>query len=373
MSALSRIRSLRFLPSTPSLKILFCCPYFAEAKPWEPLADTTFHPHQIRTCTRPNLLDTLHAWNPDVLVPWWQPIDSTLLDLAPPSLSLIHQFGVGLDNIDVPAATRNGIWVTRLPSQGTGNADTVAEHSILLMLALSRHLPLAQRVVREGGPFGRLCGVGMIGKTVCIVGLGDIGQALAVRLSTWGMRITAVRYRAKLGVPQGLEGAIAKVYSTKELEHAVGEADYVICAVKYDRARNYHMFDARLFAAMKPGARFVNVARGGLVNEEALCDALEQGHLSGAGLDVFEYEPLDTGSRLLKLDNVIATPHYAGLTDSFYEMGATVFAENVGRFAREEMIRYAVNQPEKPRRVLREVVEGSENSGKDNGGMMATA
>lgn len=361
------------MSSTPSLKILFCCPHFAENKPWEPLADTILHPHQIRTCTRPKLLDTLHAWNPDVLVPWWHPIDSTLLDLTPPSLSLIHQFGVGVDNIDVPAATRNGIWVTRLPSGGTGNADTVAEHAVLLMLALSRHLPLAQRMVREGGPFGRLCGVGMIGKTVCIVGLGDIGQALAIRLSTWGMQITAVRSRAELGAPRRLEETIAKVYSTKELEHAIGHADYVICAVKYDPVRNHHMFDARLFAAMKPGARFVNVARGGLVNEEALCDALEQGHLSGAGLDVFEHEPLDVGSRLLKLENVIATPHCAGLTDSFYEMGVKVFAENVGRFAREEMIRYVVNQPERPRRALKDVVDRSENRERDDGGMMATA
>ncbi|RUP42733.1 D-isomer specific 2-hydroxyacid dehydrogenase [Jimgerdemannia flammicorona] len=343
-------------PLTPSLKILFCSKHFSEGKPWEPLANTTFRPHHIRTCTAADLHQTLSTWRPDVLVPWWHTIDHHLLDRAS-SLTLIHQFGVGLDNVDVPAATRNGIWVTRLPANGTGNADTVAEHAVLLMLALSRRLPLAVQVVRNGGPFGQPYGMGMIEKTVCIVGLGDIGRALASRLSTWRMRITAVRHRPELGTPPELRDAIDIVYPTSELHRAIAEADYVVSAVKYDRARNRRLFDAAAFKAMKPGAIFVNVARGGLVDEEALADALETGSVGGAGLDVFEREPLDTRSRLLVLSNVIATPHSAGVTDSFYEMGARVFAENVARFARGEMVKYAVNRPETPRKALREMGE----------------
>lgn len=285
-----------------------------------------------------------HLDGVDVLIPTIARIDRDVI--AAGGFGLVQQYGVGLERVEIEAATAAGVWVARVPSAGTGNAESVAEHGILLMLTLARRLDEARRALREG-QLGQPVGAALLGKTVCIVGLGDIGTQLALRLRPFGMRLTAVRARADLGAPP--EAGIERVYGADALHTALGDADFVIVCVKYD-ARSHHLIDGAALAAMRPGAFLVNVARGGLVDPDALHGALACGHLAGAGLDVFWEEPVDPGHPLFG-QNVVATPHIAGVTDRSFAGIAQVIADNVARFARGDAPLHAVNYVPAPRRA----------------------
>jgi phosphoglycerate dehydrogenase-like enzyme len=128
------------------------------------------------------------------------------------------------------------------------------------------------------------------------------------------------------------------------------DADYVIACVNYDH-RSHHLFNEAALTAMKPGAYLINIARGGLVDQDALLKALESGHLAGAGLDVFWEEPVDPQHPLFR-QNVVATPHIAGITDAFHQGGARALAENIARYVRGEPLRNVVNEPAQPRYPL---------------------
>jgi phosphoglycerate dehydrogenase-like enzyme len=252
----------------------------------------------------------------------------------------VQQFGVGLDGVDLEAATAAGVWVARVPSAGTGNAESVAEHALLLMLALSRRLPQAQ-VALAAGVVGDPPGIALWRKTACIVGLGDIGSALAGRLRACGMRLIAVRRRPEQSGVAAL--GVERVFGPDGLHEALGQADYVVLCVNYDAA-SHHLIDRAAFRSMKRGAFVVNVARGGLVDSEALLEALESGQVAGAGLDVFWSEPPDPAHRIFA-HNVIATPHVAGVTDASYDGIARAVAANIDRYANGEAPLYAVNAP----------------------------
>jgi phosphoglycerate dehydrogenase-like enzyme len=249
-------------------------------------------------------------------------------------------FGVGLDAVDVGAATDAGVWVARVPSRGTGNAESVAEHALLLMLALSRRLPQAQAAL-AAGIVGDPPGAALLGKTACIVGLGDIGSALAARLRACGMRLIAVRRRPEQSGVAAL--GVERVYGPDGLHEALAQADYIVLCVNYDAA-SHHLIDRAAFAAMKPGAYVVNIARGGLVDPDALLDALDSGRVAGAGLDVFWTEPPDPTHPIFA-HNVIATPHVAGVTDASYDGIAHAVAANIVRYADGEAPLFAVNAP----------------------------
>jgi phosphoglycerate dehydrogenase-like enzyme len=277
----------------------------------------------------------------DVVIPYVAQIDEVAI--AAGSFGLVQQFGVGLETIDVDAATRAGVWVARVPSRGVGNAESVAEHAVLLMLALSRRWPGGAHLGKA--PMGEPSGLALHGKTACIIGLGDIGSALAVRLRSFGMRLIAVRRRPdELGAP---ELGVERVYGPDDLDDAVARADYVALCVNYDAA-SHHLIGERTLAAFKPGSYLINVARGGLVDHDALGRALAAGRLAGAGLDVFWREPPDASNPLFA-HNVIATPHVAGVTDVSYEGIAHVVAENIERYRRGEAPFHAVNAPERVR------------------------
>ncbi|HEV2909669.1 MAG TPA: NAD(P)-dependent oxidoreductase [Candidatus Eremiobacteraceae bacterium] len=320
------------------MKILFCDAGYSEARRRLALE---LPEHSIDAVAAGDVQK--HLDGVDVLVPYMARIDAAVIDAG--TFGLVQQFGVGLETVDVEAATRAGVWVARIPSGGTGNAESVAEHALLLMLALARKLPQAAAAMRDGR-LGEPPGSALAGKTACIVGIGAAGAALAVRLAALNMRLIAVRKNLTGPLPANV--AFARTFDVQHLADAVREADFLIITARYDASAK-HLVDRRIFDAMKPGAYLVNVARGGFVDHEALADALRGGRLAGAGLDVIEGEPVAPTHPLLAL-NVIATPHVAGVTDLSYEGIAREVADNMRRYARGEAPRNAVNAIANPRR-----------------------
>jgi len=324
------------------LNILFCSEGLREARR---ALVSELPDHNVIACSPGDVGDALRETSIDVLVPSMARIDTDIMGAG--RFGLIQQFGVGLEGVDVRAATDAGIWVANVPAAGFGNADSVAEHVLMFMLALSRRLPrmkddLAARRISE--PAGQA----LFGKTACIIGLGDIGVEIARRLVPFRMRILAVRRRPEQGAPP--EAGVESVYGMAELEQVLGQSDYaILCAPLTADTR--HMIDRETLSWMKRGSYLINVARGGLVDQDALLDALQSEHLAGAGLDVFWEEPVDPDCALLAC-NVIATPHVAGLTDSACAGIALTVADNIRRYAKGEAPQFAVNAPRMPRRLL---------------------
>lgn len=214
-------------------------------------------------------------------------------------LAVIGRAGIGVDNIDVDAATERGIVVMNTPQAG---ATTTAEHAIALLVAMARHVPAADAALKAGRWDKKLfTGVEITGKTFGVVGLGNIGRIVADRGRGLGMQVIAYDpFVTQERAPDGVRMAA--------LDELCAEADFVSIHVPLlDETR--HLFDRERIARMKPGARLVHAARGGIVDDEALADALESGHLAAAALDVFEVEPLPADHRLRSLPNVVLTPH----------------------------------------------------------------
>jgi phosphoglycerate dehydrogenase-like enzyme len=321
------------------MKILFGREHFSAGMPWEGLA--RFLPeHEIIACSSNTLVDSIT--DADVVVPFGSRVDRALIERG--RFGLIQQFGVGLDTVDIPAATRAGVWVARLPASTTGNADSVAEHAIMQMLMLSRKLEQVRTAWQEGR-WAQPPGIALVGKVACILGLGDIGAAVARRLHAFGMTLVGVRKNPALGAPADLP--FRQIFGPQALHEALQAADYVIVCINYT-PESHAMLNAAAFHAMKPGAFVINIARGGLIDHDALMSSLDSGHVAGAGLDVFWEEPVALGHPLFRY-NVVATPHLAGVTDVFYTGGARAFAENIERYARGEQPRHVANQIERTR------------------------
>ena len=227
--------------------------------------------------------------------------------------------GAGLDMIPMEAATAAGVLVANVPG---ANAVTVAEHAIWSALALLRLYPRVDADLRSRGwEAGRRHsdhGRELSGRTLGIVGMGNVGRALArIAARGFGMRVLALT-RTSSSLPEGVEAAT--------LPDLLAVADAVVLACPLTEATR-GLIDAAALAAMRPGAVLVNVARGPVVEEAALIDALASGHLGGAALDVFEAPPLPRDHPLLRLPNVILTPHMAGITEeSMLRMGQGVVA-----------------------------------------------
>jgi phosphoglycerate dehydrogenase-like enzyme len=318
-----------------TMKILFCGEAFPEARtrlaallPDDEIL--AFPPDKLG----PHIADT------DVVVPLVSRVDEAFIRQG--KFGLIQQYGVGLETVDIEAATRNGVMVARIPSEESGNAASVAEHAVLLMLMLSRRWNQigATRELGTRVAWGSPTGQALLGKTVCIVGLGGVGRELARRLAGFKVRITAVDDHPGRTV-SGVD--IIRSFPLAGLREAVGEADYVVLCINYTPDR-FHLIGAPEIAAMKKGAFIVNVARGGLLDPDALLAALKSGHIAGAGLDVFWEEPVDMTHPIFR-ENVIATPHIAGVTDVSYEGIALAFAENIRRYKAGETPLYLANAP----------------------------
>ena len=270
------------------------------------------------------------ARSADVVVPLMARIDAETI--AQGSIRLIQQFGAGVEGVDVEAARARGVWVANTPSTDTGNADSVAEHAVMLTLAVLRKLPLAQGSFRSrlvGAPLG----LALSGRTACICGLGAIGRALATRLRPFGVRLIAVTRRPDPILDSSL-GLTATFPFANRLT-AFEQTDVLVLAMPVT-PETRGAIDAAAIARLRPGACIVNVARGPLIDYRALRTALEAGHLTGAGLDVFWDEPIDPDDPLLTLPGVVATPHVAGVTDRSYAGIADAVVKNIERARRGE-------------------------------------
>ncbi len=222
-----------------------------------------------------------------------------------PSLSVIGRAGIGVDNIDVAAATRRGIAVLNAPGANTVSA---AEHTIALLLALVRHIPWAVECMRRGGwERKRFAGVELRGKTLGVVGLGRIGATVTQLARAFGMTV--------VGHDPYLPADRARTLGVEllPLDDALQRADFVTLHLPLTDDTRY-LLDRERLALLKPDAVLINTARGDLIDTDALMEALEQGRLAGAALDVFEVEPLPDDSPLRRSDRVLLTPHLAAST-----------------------------------------------------------
>ncbi|MGE5257385.1 MAG: phosphoglycerate dehydrogenase [Hyphomicrobiales bacterium] len=230
-------------------------------------------------------------------------VDASVIEAAG-RLKVIARYGVGIDRVDVPAATRRGVVVTNTPG---ANSAAVAELAITLMLALGRDLCRADRAIRRG-EWLRVMGVGLRGKAVGLVGFGAIGREVALRLKGFGCRVLAFDPYVK---PEVLEGIGVE---RADLDELLAQSDFVSLHTALT-AGTAAMVDRSFLNKMKPGSFLVNTARGELVDEGALKETLEEGRLRGAALDCFSEEPPPVHHPLFSLPQVLATPHMAAHTD----------------------------------------------------------
>jgi D-3-phosphoglycerate dehydrogenase len=249
-------------------------------------------------------------------------ISRSLIEAAP-NLKIVSRHGVGLDNIDVEAATEHGVAVATV---GLANAPSVVEHTIAMMYALAKQLPVLDRAVREGDYMrGRtkLESMDVAGRTVLIVGLGRIGSRLAKALNGLGLKCLGVD---PAYTPAEIEAMGCEPVS--DFRAALPRADFVTVHCPLDDVTR-GLIGAKELAAMKPSAYVINCARGGIVDEAALIDALNSGHLKGAALDVQVSEPPRPDDPLLACDRLILTPHSAAATPETMMRSSMTVAQNV--------------------------------------------
>ena len=233
----------------------------------------------------------------------------------------VQALGSGVDGIIDQPSFRSDIVVTNM--QGLHGAPC-AESALCSMLSLARAMPrvLDNQRNREWDRFPLKL---LDRKTVVIVGVGVIAEALAPRCKAMGMRVVGVS-----SAPRDLPG-FDHMRPRSELQQAAAEADYMVLVAPYTSA-NHHMVNAHVLAAMKTGAFLVNIARGGVVDEEALMAALDGGRIAGASLDVFAQEPLPVDHRLWAMENVIVTPHLAGFHDEYQDLAIPIVEHNIHKF-----------------------------------------
>ncbi len=251
-------------------------------------------------------------------------------------LRVIGRAGVGVDNIDIEAATRYGVIVVNAP---TGNVVAAAEHTIAMLMAMARMIPQADAHVRAGAwQRNQFVGTEVRNKTLGSVGLGRIAQEVARRAQGLGMNVVAYdpyvteEYAGQRGV------------ELLDLPALLSRADFITLHVPLtDQTRS--LFNAERLAQTKPGVRILNVARGGVIDERALVEAIARGHVAGAAIDVFAIEPLPVDSPLRSSDRVILTPHLGGSTVEAQEKVAEDVAVQVVEILNDRPARYAVNAP----------------------------
>ncbi|HLD83126.1 MAG TPA: phosphoglycerate dehydrogenase, partial [Candidatus Omnitrophota bacterium] len=252
------------------------------------------------------------------------------------NLKVIGRAGVGLDNVDLEAATQKGIIVMNTPA---GNTVSTCEHTMSMILALSRNIAQANVSTKKGEwKRSKFMGVELYAKALGVIGFGRIGREVAKRALSFGMKVLAYDPFLSREVAEGLGVEVV------ELKALLKEADYIsVHTPLTDETR--HMLSNEEFSKMKKGVRIINCARGGIIDEAALINAIKEGRVSGAALDVFENEPLPVTSELLKLDNVIITPHLGASTEEAQVNVSIEIAEIVRDALLGKGIRNAANYP----------------------------
>ncbi len=261
-------------------------------------------------------------------------VTSKIIDRAK-KLKVVGRAGIGVDNVDIPAATAKGIIVMNTPF---GNSITTAEHAITLMLALARQIPQADASTQAGKwEKNRFMGVEITGKTLGIIGCGNIGAIVADR--ALGLRMKVMAYDPFLSPERAADLGVEKV----DLEDLLRRADFITLHTPLTE-KTKNIVDAKALARTRKGVRIINCARGGLIDEKALRAALDSGHVAGAALDVFATEPA-TENPLFGQPNVICTPHLGASTSEAQENVALQIAEQMSDYLLRGAISNAVNFP----------------------------
>jgi D-3-phosphoglycerate dehydrogenase / 2-oxoglutarate reductase len=275
----------------------------------------------------------------DAIVSRTAPYPAEVLEAAP-KLKVISRCGVGVDNVDLAAAERLGIWVI---IAAESNANTVAEAAICFIIALGRNFPRTERAFRNGNFEIRhqVQSMDLEGKVLGIVGLGRIGRLVAKK-ARLGLDMKVLAYDPYVSrdqVPEGIE-------MVGKWEDIFSRPDFVSLHLPFN---GKPLVGMKEFSLMKPSAYFLNLARGPIVLEEELIEALRQGKLAGAALDVFTKEPPDRGNPLLAMDNVIVTPHNTGITKECNIRMAVQAARGIEEVLTGKPPRWPVNKPSSPR------------------------
>jgi len=262
---------------------------------------------------------------------------------AATKLKVVGRAGTGLDNVDLEEATRRGVVVMNTPG---GNTITTAEHSIALMLSMVRMIPQATASTKAGKwEKSRFTGMELYNKVLGVVGMGQIGGHVAKLAQGLLMRVIA--YDPYLSPETAKKAGVEKV----TLEELFRRADIITVHVPLT-PETTKLINADSFKLMKEGVRIVNCARGGIVDETALYDALASGKVAGAAMDVFENEPVDPNNPLLKSEGVVCTPHVGAATTEAQEQVAVAIAEQIADYLVRGIIRHAANLPSVPADLL---------------------
>jgi D-3-phosphoglycerate dehydrogenase / 2-oxoglutarate reductase len=308
------------------------------SEPMDPKAAEIFRANGVEVDEKPGLsrdeLKQVVGFYDGLAIRSGTKVTADLLDAAP-NLKVVGRAGIGVDNVDVPAATARGVVVMNTPF---GNAITTAEHAVALMFALARELPAAD-VSTQAGKWekNRFMGVELTSKTLGLVGCGNIGSIVADRAI--GLRMKVVAYDPFLTAERVLELGVEKV----ELDALLARADFITLHTPLtDETRN--ILSAANLAKTKRGVRIVNCARGGLIDEAALRAALDSGHVAGAALDVFVEEPA-TANPLFGAPGLVATPHLGASTTEAQAKVAVQIAEQMADFLVRGGVANALNMP----------------------------
>lgn len=249
-------------------------------------------------------------------------------------LKVIGRAGVGVDNIDVEAATNRGIIVLNAPE---ANTIAATEHTMAVMLAMARRIPQAFQSMKQGKwERTKFMGVEMCGKTLGVIGQGRIGTGVAQRALAMEMKV--IVYDPFLSEQQAEHRGVKLV----KIQDIIEQADFITVHVPLTKATKY-LLNKQAFDRMKPGVRIINCARGGIIDEQALCEAITTGKVAAAALDVFEKEPINPEHPLLKLENVVVTPHLGASTEEAQVNVAVDIAEGIISALKGEPVRSAVN------------------------------
>jgi D-3-phosphoglycerate dehydrogenase / 2-oxoglutarate reductase len=269
-------------------------------------------------------------------------VTQDLIDAAP-RLKVVGRAGAGLDNVDIQYASKRGIVVMNTPG---GNTITTAEHAISLMLSMARNVPQAAQSMREGKwEKKKFQGTELFNKVLGVVGLGRIGGVVAER--GLGLKMRVLGYDPYITK----ESAAAKGVELVSLDELLARSDFISLHIPKTK-ETVKILNSEAFHKMKPGVRIINCARGGLVDEAALLEALKEGKVAGAALDVFESEPPGTDFPLLAMPNVICTPHLGASTEEAQANVSVAICEQILEYLLYGTIRNAVNAPSVSREAM---------------------
>ncbi|HEY7082784.1 MAG TPA: NAD(P)-dependent oxidoreductase [Nitrososphaeraceae archaeon] len=277
----------------------------------------------------------------DVLVNGLGIIDEKMIECSS-RLKLVHQMGIGIDNVDLAYCKSRGIYVANVPHS---NHVSVAEHTIFLMIYLAKNIKSAEIGIMRRRVVNVL-GSELKGKTLTIIGLGATGIEVANRARCLGLKVLAITKhpKRKRELPNRIQ--IDDVRGTNALQASISQSDFIsIHTPLTDETKG--MIGSREFNILKPTALLVNVARAAIVNREQLYAALSKGKIAGAGFDVFWEEPANPNDKLLKLDNFVLTPHIAGWTKEFAALSVNIITRNIAMISKGLRPLTAVNSVSK--------------------------